>query len=234
MIFSDFLKAIAQMSDPRFLRVVLFGIGLSLALLVGAYAGFLWLIDVFTPGTVDVPLIGPVSGLHTLLGAGSLLLMLGLSMVLMVPVASAFTGFFVEDVAQAVEDKHYPWLPPVPRVPLGDMLIDTANFLGVIIAVNLFGLLLYAFAGPFIPLVFWALNGMLLGREYFTVVATRRLGRAGANALRKQHRGTIWLAGILMAAPLSVPLVNLIIPVLGVATFTHLYHRLKQDGFSET
>ena len=77
-------------------------------------------------------------------------------------------------------------------------------------------------------------GGNAQNREYFTVVATRRLGRAGANALRKQNRGTIWLAGILMAAPLSVPLVNLMIPVLGVATFTHLYHRLKQDGFSET
>lgn len=29
-----------------------------------------------------------------------------------------------------------------------------------------------------------------------------------------------------MAAPLSVPLVNLVIPVLGVATFTHLYHKI--------
>jgi uncharacterized protein involved in cysteine biosynthesis len=38
--------------------------------------------------------------------------------------------------------------------------------------------------------------------------------------------GKVWLAGILMAAPLSIPLVNLVIPVLGVATFTHLFHRL--------
>lgn len=229
MIFSDFARAIGQLSDPRFLRVVLFGVLLATALLVATYAGFLWLIQMFTPGTVDVPLIGPVGGLHTLLGLSSLFLMLGLSTVLMVPVASAFTGFFVEDVAQAVEDEHYCDLPPVPRTSLANSLIDTVNFLGVIIAVNLFGLLLYPFVGPFIPAVFWVLNGMLLGREYFTVVASRRIGRRAANALRKQHRGTVWLAGILMAAPLSVPLVNLMIPVLGVATFTHLFHRLASQ-----
>jgi uncharacterized protein involved in cysteine biosynthesis len=33
-----------------------------------------------------------------------------------------------------------------------------------------------------------------------------------------------------MAAPLSVPLVNLVIPVLGVATFTHLFHRMAARG----
>jgi CysZ protein len=31
-----------------------------------------------------------------------------------------------------------------------------------------------------------------------------------------------------MAAPLSIPLINLVIPVLGVATFTHLFHRLAR------
>jgi uncharacterized protein involved in cysteine biosynthesis len=29
-----------------------------------------------------------------------------------------------------------------------------------------------------------------------------------------------------MAVPLSIPLVNLIVPVLGAAVFTHTYHRL--------
>jgi uncharacterized protein involved in cysteine biosynthesis len=30
-----------------------------------------------------------------------------------------------------------------------------------------------------------------------------------------------------MAVPLTIPLVNLVVPILGVATFTHLYHRLN-------
>jgi uncharacterized protein involved in cysteine biosynthesis len=48
--------------------------------------------------------------------------------------------------------------------------------------------------------------------------------------LRRKHRLTIWAAGVLMAMPLSLPLVNLVIPVLGAATFTHIYHAIRRQG----
>jgi len=227
MILGDFLKALRQLGDKPFRRVMLLGVLLSVALLVAVYAGFLTLIQTFTPEAIDIPFVGPVGGLGTLLSWGSALFMIGLSVFLMMPVASAFTGLFLEDVAQAVEERHYPALPPVPRIPLGDALVDAANFFALLIAVNALALILYAFAGPFIPVVFWLVNGLLLGREYFTLVAMRRLGRVGAKALRKRHWGKVWVAGVLMAAPLSLPLVNLLIPVLGAATFTHMFHRLN-------
>lgn len=230
MIFASFFKALGQIGDPRFRRVMGLGILLALALLAAVYAGFLVLINSFVPGTIDLIFVGPITGIDALLGWGSLFLMLGLSVFLMVPVASAFSGLFLEDIADAVEDRHYPSLPPVTPVRLGDSLVDSLNFLGLVIAANVLALVLYIFAGPFIPVVFWAVNGWLLGREYFTLVATRRIGRERAKALRAQNSGRIWLAGILMAAPLSVPLVNLVIPVLGVATFTHLFHRMGARG----
>jgi uncharacterized protein involved in cysteine biosynthesis len=164
-----------------------------------------------------------------LLGWGSFIAMMILSMFLMVPVASAMTSLFLDDVAKAVEDVHYPHLRPVPRVPFFDGLRDTINFLGVLIAANLLAFVLYAMLPFAAVFIFFALNGFLLGREYFQLVAMRRLGRDGAKALRAQHRGQIWIAGCLMALPLSIPLVNLIIPILGAATFTHLYHRLHHD-----
>ena len=60
-------------------------------------------------------------------------LMLVLSVFLMVPVASAITSMFLDEVAAAVEARHYPHLPPVPGVPFYDSVKDTLNFLGVII-----------------------------------------------------------------------------------------------------
>lgn len=227
MIFTAFFKALSQIGDRRFRRVLFLGIGLSFLLLVGVYALFLGAIQWLTPETVTIPFVGEVSGLDTLLSWGSLFFMIALSVFLMMPVASAFTGLLLEDVADAVEDRHYPQLPPAKPVKVFDALIDSVNFFGAIVAVNVLALFLYPFAGPFVPVVFWAVNGYLLGREYFTLVAMRREGRQGAKALRKRHMGTIWAAGTLMAAPLSVPIVNLAIPVLGVATFTHLYHRLQ-------
>lgn len=229
MIFDDFFKAIGQMPDPRFRRVLWLGIMLTIALLVGAYALILWFISATTSEGIEIPGVdGPVTWIGDLLGWGSLAIMLVLSVFLMVPVASAITSLFLDDVAQAVEDKHYPHLKPVPRVPFFDGLRDTVNFLGVLIGANILAIFAYM-ALPFLSFaIFYGLNGYLLGREYFQVVAMRRLGRKGAKDLRKQHKGQIWMAGCLMAVPLSIPLINLVIPILGAATFTHLFHRLSR------
>lgn len=226
MILRAFLAALGQLGDRRFRRVLWIGAGLALALLMAVYAGFLGLVAAFAPATLDIPFVGPVGGLETVLGIGSALLMAGLSVFLMVPVASAFSGIFLEDVVQAVEDRHYPGLPVARRTPLLDSVIETARFLGLVLVVNLLAVVVYLLAGLAAPLLFWAINGFLLGREYFTLVASRRIGRQAAQDLRRANRGRVWLAGVLMAAPLSLPFVNLLVPVLGAATFTHLFHRL--------
>lgn len=228
MIFTSFLKSVGQMGDPRFRRVLLLGIGLTIALLVAIYAGFLTLLTETVGDAVVLPVIGEVTWLGDLLGWGSLFLMLFLSTFLMVPVASAITSFFLDEVASAVEARHYAHLPPVEPVSFYDALRDTVNFLGLLIAANIVALAVYVML-PFAALfIFWALNGFLLGREYFYIAAMRRVGREGAKMRRKQHFGTIWLAGCLMAVPLTLPLVNLVIPILGAATFTHLFHQLER------
>ncbi len=234
MILSDFARAVGQITDPAFRRVILWGVLLALGLLCAIYVLFLGGVQVLVGDTVTLPLVGEVRGVDTLLSWGSLILMMGLSVFLMVPVASAFTGFFLEDVAQAVEARHYPTLPPAPGTSFGQAAIDTVNFLAVLLVANLAALLIYPFAGLAAPLVFWALNGFLLGREYFQLVASRRLGAAQARALRARHAGQIWLAGTLMAAPLSIPFLNLLIPVLGAATFTHLFQRLSAGASGQT
>lgn len=229
IILNSFLLALGQIGDTRFRKVLMLGVGLTFALLVAVYAGFLWLINALVGPEVTLPVLGEVTWVGGLLSVSSLIFMMVLSVFLMVPVASAITSMFLDEVAQAVEDKHYPGLPPVAKVPFGDALKDTVNFLGVLITANLLAFILYAFLAPFALFIFWGLNGFLLGREYFTLAAMRRVGREGARKLRSQHMLTIWAAGILMAVPLSVPLVNLLIPILGAATFTHIFHAVTAE-----
>jgi len=214
------------MSDPRFRRILLTGVGVTIALLAGAT----WGVQLLLPDTVSLPWFGEISWLSSLLSGFVLISMIGLSVFLMVPVASLFTGLFLEQVADAVEEKHYAHLPAADKVSFSDALIDSLKFFGLLIAVNLLAIVIYLLSTVLAPVIFWIVNGILLGREYFQLVAMRRLGRKGANALRKKHRPTIWLAGFLMAVPLSVPLVNLFIPVLGVAVFTHIFHKLNKSG----
>ena len=226
MIFLDFLKALRQMNDGAFRRVLWLGLGLTLALFVGIYAGYLWLVDTFADGPLVLPFVGEVTWIGSLLSWGGLGVMVLMSVFLMIPVASAITSFFLEDVADAVEAEHYPDLMPAPRVPLTDALIDTVTFFGVLVGANIAAFAAYIFF-PFLAVpIFFALNGYLLGREYFTIAAMRREGRDRARALRRDNRGEIWMAGVMMALPLTVPILNLFIPILGAATFTHLYHRV--------
>jgi len=228
MIFSDFLKALRQIDDRAFRGVLLQSLGVTLLLLVlfvygaGLFTG--WLlpdqISLWWIGTVTIP-----NALESGLGIGAGLI---LSVFLMMPVASLFVGALLERIAHAVEAKHFPDLPPARGLSWREAIADAFGFLGVMVLANLLALLLYLVLAPLAPVLFWGLNGLLLGREYFQLVALRRLDVTEAKALRRKHFFSVWFAGGLMAVPLTLPLVNLIVPILGVATFTHMFHRLNR------
>ncbi len=227
MILRSFFLALGQIDDRAFFRVLLLGLSLTVVLLIGACAGFLGLIQWLTQDGFGIAWLDNAEWIGDALNWGAVLLFVVLSVFLMVPVASVIASMFLDEVAQAVEAKHYPHLPPARKVPLSEAVRDTLNFLGVLLVANVLALIVYAML-PFAAIfIFWAMNGFLLGREYITLAAMRRMGRDGAKAFRRQHSGRVWLAGVLMAVPLTFPLINLVIPILGAATFTHLFHRLS-------
>ena len=230
MILNDFLRALRQLSDRRFASVLLSGLALTVALLVALYWLFTQLIAWIVPETLTLPWIGEVGGISTAIGWAAVPVMLLASVFLMIPVASAFTGIFLDRIAEAVEDRHYPDLPPARAVGLLEGVTDGLKFMALLVGVNLLALIVYIFLAPLAPLIFWGVNGFLLGREYAQLVALRRLDGAGATAFRRRNRVQIFATGLLMAVLLTIPLANLLVPILGAATFTHLFHRLSGSG----
>ena len=103
VILSSFFAALGQMGDRRFRRVLLLGLVLTVALLIAVYAAFLGFLQWSVGEEATLPLVGQVTWLKDLLTWSSLGVMLILSVFLMVPVASAITSMFLEDVADAVE-----------------------------------------------------------------------------------------------------------------------------------
>ncbi len=229
-MIADVLRAIGQMGDGRFRAVLALGVGLSLALLVGFSVLLVWFAQWLVGPVVILPWIGEVTWLDNAAGLVTVPFVLVASVFLMVPVASAFTGLFLDRIAQAVEDKHYPGLPPARAQGWGEMMKESAGFLSLVVVVNALALVVYIFSTVLAPFVFWAVNGFLLGREYAQMVAARRMEAPQARAFRRKHGLQIWATGVLMAVPLSIPVVNLLVPVLGAATFTHLFHRLSRAG----
>ncbi|RED12096.1 EI24 domain-containing protein [Pontivivens insulae] len=218
------LRALDQLGDPRFRGVLIKAILLTIAVLVALFTLVGWTVSGVDPFTL--PWIGEVdpSGWLTGLAIGAMLLA---SVFLMIPVASICIGFFLEDIAGAVEDRYYPSLPKANKLSVPAAIIDSLQFFGILVAANLAALIIYIFVAPLAPFIFYIVNGYLLGREYFHLVALRRLPKREAVALRKANKGRIWVMGIAMAVPLSIPILNLIIPFVGVAAYTHLFHQLR-------
>ena len=207
---------------PRILGVVALGVGLTLLLFVALQAAAFWAIRAFAPDSLTLPWIGPVE-IAAFLSWGSLVLFPVMSIFLMAPVAAGFAGLFAERVADAVEAAHYPTAKGL-SVDFLDGLLESLAVVGLVILVTLVTLALTPFLGPLASVLFYLGNGWLLGREFFQMAARRHLHAAQASALRRRMAVQATLLGVLIALLLTVPLLNITVPVLAAAGFTHLYH----------
>ena len=76
--------------------------------------------------------------------------------------------------------------------------------------------------------VFLGLNGYLFGRTYFEVVALRRLDRGTAKAVRRHFAGRVFIGGLVITGLFSLPLVNLVAPVIATAFMVHVFESLRR------
>ena len=221
--------SISQFSDRRFQRVVFKSIVLAILALWALAAGGGSVLGWLFSGDLTLPWIGTITFNGSLIGWGAFWIILGLSVFLMVPVASAMSAFFADDVARAVEERHYPNTRAQYRSKLSEEVRESLGFLGTMLAANLIALIFYVLFTVFAPIIFWSLNGYLIGREYFYMAAKRHLGRDNALSAFRDHRFRVWMCGVILVLPMSVPLLNLLVPVLAAASFTHLFQWWMAD-----
>lgn len=208
--------AVAQLDDPLFVRVTVRGVLLAGALFAALAVGCAWA-------------LASLAGQHgwlawlagTLGGAGALLL----AAWLFVPVAIAMAALFSDQVATAVERRFYPWLPPARGAPLAEQAWDGVLLGLQVLALNVLALLL-TLGSAGLGLVFgWLIAGWAVGRGLFVAVAMRRMGRAEARRLYARQRLAVIGPGVLLALAATVPLLNLLVPVLGAAAMVHVLNR---------
>ena len=157
------------------------------------------------------------------------LAMLLFGWVLFRAIAVAVIWLFGDEIVIAVERRHYPdALASAHHVPVARSLAlglrsAVRALLVNIVLVPVYVVLLVTGFGT--PLLFYAANGWLLGADLGEMVAARHLSRRRdeGNGAR-DTRWTRWDLGVIVAALLSVPIVNLVAPVLGAAMATHLFH----------
>ncbi|MBX2832358.1 MAG: EI24 domain-containing protein [Rhodospirillales bacterium] len=217
-MINDFLKSIAQFSDPRFRKVVLIGVAGALATIVGLWV-LIWFglnsITFFTDGGWLESLVDGV------LGIGLTLLVL-----LMFPAATVLiSSLMLDQIADAVEDKHYPTLPDTRPQPISEALINGLKFALTALGLNIL-ILPLLLAGPLYVIAFYTMNGYLLSREYFELVAARRYDARTVEAIRKSRQKKLWVAGVGLTFLMTIPFVNLVAPIIATAFMVHYSVRL--------
>ena len=225
MILDAASAALARLFTAEFRWVFLKTLGLTLLALVALWFGlsgvFEWLAMPWLTGFApDLPnwadWLGPVAAI-----AAGIVLALGLAL-LIAPIRALIAGLFLDDIAEVVERTDYPNDPPGRPLPALRALVLSLKFLGVVILGNILALLLLLVPGINIA-AFFLVNGYLLGREFFEFAAMRHMSERDAKALRSRNAGTIFLAGLVIAAFLAIPLVNLLTPLFAAAMMVHLF-----------
>ncbi len=214
-------QAIADLFAPALRRVV----GLSFALAVASFAA-LWLALAIV---LDHARFGwrPLDWLIDLLGALAALM---LSWLLFPAVVTMVMGFFLDRVAGAVEALDYPGRGPARRAPIRETTMTTLRLMGLTVILNVLALPVYVLMPGMNFFVFLGLNGYLFGREYFEVVALRRLELTTVRALRTRFAGRVFLGGVAIAGLFAVPIVNLVAPVIATAFMVHLFEGLQRTS----
>jgi uncharacterized protein involved in cysteine biosynthesis len=137
-------------------------------------------------------------------------------------------SFYVEPVSRAVEHRYYPDLPEPPPHSLMRELSSAVRLTALAVVVNLLALPVYLFVPGLNLALFYGVNGYLLARVYFEQVAMRRLTESGMQQLWHRYRSRLWLAGAVIAAIATIPLLNLIGPIVATAFMTHLFEDLRR------
>jgi CysZ protein len=136
-------------------------------------------------------------------------------------------GFYSEAIIQAVERRHYPNLATPSESRQVANLWSGIRLALIGLALNILALPLYLLFPGLNLVLFLGLNGYLLGREYFDVVALRRADWQATQRLWRSHRVTFILSGVVVAGLFALPVVNLVAPIIGLAAAVHLVERFR-------
>lgn len=222
MILDAARAAASRLFSPEFRSVFLKTLGLTLLALVVLWLGLESLLEWLAWPWLQVLLPGLPSWAGWLGGIiAGIVLAVGLAL-LIAPVTAIVAGLFLDDIAEVVERTDYPNDPPGRPVPALHSLVLAIKFFGVVVLGNIVALLLLLVPGINIA-AFFVVNGYLLGREFFEFAAMRFRPEPEAKALRRKYAGTVFLAGLVIALFLAVPLLNLLTPLFAAAMMVHLH-----------
>ncbi|SCX26348.1 sulfate transporter family protein [Agrobacterium rosae] len=236
MIFGAARDAFKNLFAPETRSVFWKSLGLTILVLVGLWFAirgiFIWLalpwLDSLVPSMPEWA--GWMSFILAIIAGIGLALALAL---LISPVTAVIAGLFLDDVAEVIEKKDYPNDPQGTAMPLAQAIPSSLKFFGIVILGNLIALMLLLVPGVNL-IAFFLVNGYLLGREFFEFAAMRFRTPEDARAFRAKHGTTVFMAGLVIAAFLAIPFLNLLTPLFAASLMVHLHKSISRRDPSFT
>jgi len=220
-MFASLRKAAKVVFDPAFSGVAIKALVLTVILYGVLFAAVLFAVH-------HLPTFG-APWVNDALAMFAAIVMLVLPFFLGAPVAAFFASMFLEEIAQQVEARYYPADPRAAGAPLGVTLFTGLRLGFIVVAADLVLLPLDVGAPGIGEIATVVVNGWLLGREFFELVALRHLSRSAVDALRRRHARGIFAAGIVISVSTIVPVVSLLAPLFGAAFMVHVFKRYVHE-----
>jgi CysZ protein len=214
------IQAFGETFSPPLRRILLKSIGLAFLLLI--VLGMIVQAAITHLVTLPYP-FDMALAIFTALGifAGAVYLM--------APITSLVAALFLDQIAEEVERRNYPGDPVGTALPVTISVLLSLRFFGLVLLVNLIALVLLIVPGVNLAIFFFA-NGYLLGREYFELAAMRFRSIEEARALRRANSLRVFGAGLVIAAIVIVPVLNLITPVFATAYMVRLHKKITREN----
>lgn len=235
-MLSSFALASIQLFHPSLRKYVVIGVLAAVLIMTILWLG-VWLLLV-SLNITDLPIIGWLINLTGPLfdWAARILIistLVPVTFFLYPGIVIVIISLLLEQVANAVEAHHFPDLPPPKTQRTSEIMLQALKFSAIIIAFNLLSIPIYMFLFFLSPLnlvYFYIFSGYLIGREYFELVAFRRLNGKTVKELLRNNRYPIFIVGLILTASMTIPIVNLFSPIFCTALMTHIFHQIIEKN----
>lgn len=229
MILKAVFRALQRLLTPQYRTMLWKSLGVTLLVIVILYLlvrqfflNYIWpWLANFMPNLPDwAGWLGITAIIVFSLGLAVLMALL------VAPITAMIGGLFMDDAAAIIERDDFPNDIAGVEMPFMRALAISLKFLGLSILGNLLALMLF-----FVPGVnffaFYAINGYLLGREYFEFAACRFRSEKAAHEFYRQNAWTVFGGGLCIALFVSIPILNLLTPLFAAAMMTYLHKSLS-------